>query len=524
MSPGVLLKRTLIFVHRWLGITLCVVFLLWFPSGIGMMYWDYPSVDAADRLERAAPLDLTTVKVSPSEASETLGNDASPGQIRLNTFDGRPVYRFGGRGGQQIVYADTGEEQLEVPMEMVNRAAEAWTGQSVSAAAVEELTDVDQWTVQQRLRDVAPLWKFSWPNGEQVYVSGNTGEVEQYTTTGSRLGAYVGAIPHWLYFTPLRKHGREWSQVVIWSSGIGTVASLIGIVVGLWMYSPAKKYRRAGSPTSIPYRGQKRWHTVFGLVFGLGAATWAFSGLLSMDPFPQRTNRPVGGGQQLGRNGAAAGPRSIPAALRSRPVMTAFARKPPQRALAELSSVRVKELELVSFADNAAYIATLDDGDTRVVPVDGDPMPGFNTEWVKEVVSNAAGRDNLAELRTLDQYDRYYLDRRRQRPLPVVLVRLNDEEQTRYYIDPKTARVVGSYSSRNWMSRWAYHGLHSLDFPWLYNYRPLWDIVVITFMVGGTALCVTSLILAWRVLGRKLRAIVPGAAARAPALSEDLVA
>ena len=49
-----------------------------------------------------------------------------------------------------------------------------------------------------------------------------------------------------------------------------------------------------------------------------------------------------------------------------------------------------------------------------------------------------------------------------------------------------------------------YHALHSLDFPWLYNYRPLWDIVVITFMLGGTALCVTSLVLAWRVLGRTL--------------------
>ena len=55
------------------------------------------------------------------------------------------------------------------------------------------------------------------------------------------------------------------------------------------------------------------------------------------------------------------------------------------------------------------------------------------------------------------------------------------------------------------MTRWLYHGLHSLDFPWLYNYRPLWDIVVIVFMVGGTALCVTSLVLAWRVLGRTLR-------------------
>ena len=36
---------------------------------------------------------------------------------------------------------------------------------------------------------------------------GNVREVVQYTTTGSRLGAYVGAIPHWFYFTPLRENG-----------------------------------------------------------------------------------------------------------------------------------------------------------------------------------------------------------------------------------------------------------------------------------------------------------------------------
>ena len=28
-------------------------------------------------------------------------------------------------------------------------------------------------------------------------------------------------------------------------------------------------------------------------------------------------------------------------------------------------------------------------------------------------------------------------------------------------------------------NRWLYHGFHSLDFPFLYYKRPLWDIVVI---------------------------------------------
>src|SRR5690606_9257507 len=72
-----------------------------------------------------------------------------------------------------------------------------------------------------------------------------------------------------------------------------------------------------------------------------------------------------------------------------------------------------------------------------------------------------------------------------------------------------TARVVSTYSSRNWVNRWAYHALHSLDFPWLYNNRPRWDIVVIAFMLGGTALRVTSLVLAWRVVGEKLTRMTP---------------
>jgi hypothetical protein len=79
---------------------------------------------------------------------------------------------------------------------------------------------------------------------------------------------------------------------------------------------------------------------------------------------------------------------------------------------------------------------------------------------------------------------------------------------TRYYVDPGTATVVGQYSARGWVNRWLYNGLHSLDFPWLYNYRPLWDIVVITLMLGGTALCLTSLVMTWRVLTRKAAALV----------------
>ena len=154
--------------------------------------------------------------------------------------------------------------------------------------------------------------------------------------------------------------------------------------------------------------------------------------------------------------------------------------------------------------------------------MNGEPRTEFDRGRIISIITEAARASGGADVTLLDHYDLYYLSRHRERPLPVILAELHDADHTRYYIDPKTARVVGNYSSRNWVSRFLYHGLHSLDFPWLYTYRPLWDIVVITFMLGGTALSVTSLILAWRVLGRKLKNAFGGAAGRDLAMSEDL--
>jgi len=393
---------------------------------------------------------------------------------------------------------------------MAIHIASAWTGQAATAAGLESIQEVDQWTVQGALRSIRPLWKFSWPNGEQVYVSGATGEVVQYTTSRSRFWAYLGAIPHWFYFTPLRRHQPEWSRFVIWSAGAGAIAAMLGIAIGIWMYSPFKRYRPNGAARSIPYRGQKRWHAILGLIFGLGAVSWAFSGMLSMDPFPTRGETP------RAERGA-----DIARALRGRFQFDAFESKSPREALLQLSDLKVKELDLTTIGQEPVYVAMIGRGDTWIVPVRGEPIREAGADRVIAIIRRSIAAASIAELRVLEDYDAYYLDRRHERPLPVVLLRLNDADHTRYYIDPKTARVAGNYSSRLWMSRWLYHGLHSMDFPWLYKHRPLWDIVVIALMAGGTALCVTSLILAWRVLARMVLRLF--GAGRDPAASEDLI-
>jgi PepSY-associated transmembrane protein len=489
--PAAFIKKSLIFLHRWIGVALCLLFAMWFASGIVLMYWDFPSVSAEDRLQRSPALDPSTIRLSPAEAAAGLDLEQAASRVRLNTFDARPVYRFTTDRGDRIVYADSGEEQVLVSPEMAQRIASAWTSQPAARAKQEFIEEPDQWTVQESLRELMPLWKYSWPNGDQVYVSDATGEVVQYTTSATRFWACLGAIPHWLYFTPLRKHGAEWSRLVIWASGIGAITAILGIAVGLWMYSPAQRYSNAGHPTSIPYRGQKRWHTILGLIFGIGAVTWAFSGMLSLNPFPTA----AGDSKRV----------DISAALRGRLQLEAFQTKDPREALKQFNTGPVKELELTALDGDPIYIATLARRETRIVPVSGDAITSIDPNRIIEVVK-AIRPEAVAEVRVLDGYDAYYLDRRHELPLPVVLVTLNDAAHTRYYIDPKTTRIAGIYSSRAWMERWLYHGLHSLDFPWLYKYRPLWDIVMISFMLGGSALSVTSLILAWRVLLRLVTA------------------
>ena len=191
--------------------------------------------------------------------------------------------------------------------------------------------------------------------------------------------------------------------------------------------------------------------------------------------------------------------------------MSDFSELSPKGVLSTVGDLHAKELSYTSFAGQPLYSLTLSDGSSRFVSLDGQIVTEFDREKIIWLIKKSVADPEKLELRTLEQYDAYYQDRTGRKALPVILALTNDAEATRYYIDPKTASVVGSYSNSNWVNRWLYHGLHSLNFPFLYNHRPLWDIVVITFMVGGTALCVTSLVLAWRAIGKKLRQVARGA-------------
>ena len=117
----------------------------------------------------------------------------------------------------------------------------------------------------------------------------------------------------------------------------------------------------------------------------------------------------------------------------------------------------------------------------------------------------------------LQEYDSYYYSRGRQTPLPILRVKFADADRTWIYVDPDVSQVVARIHKLDRVERWIYNGLHSLDFSFWYNRRPLWDIVVLTLMIGGLASSAIGMYLGIRRLRRNARELVTLPTAGAPA-------
>lgn len=84
--------RYLILTHRYLGIAVSLLLIVWFASGIVMMYaGGMPRLTPQERLERLPPLVLDDVKITPAEAAQRADSD---GALTLTSVMNRPAYRF----------------------------------------------------------------------------------------------------------------------------------------------------------------------------------------------------------------------------------------------------------------------------------------------------------------------------------------------------------------------------------------------------------------------------------------------
>ena len=249
-------RKLLILSHRYVGIVLGALVIMWFATGITMIYWGgMPRVTPEMRLDRLEPVDVARVQVSPAEAAARAGLDGA-GRVTLSTLLGRPAYRLGGRNAT-VVFADTGDVLDELTPAQAQAVAASFADVPLDRVRLDRtLYEVDQWTLQSPL----PLHKFRVDDaaGTELYVQPKTGEVAMLTTRSSRGWAWVSTIPHWMYFTALRTNQPLWYRLVVWTSALACVLSVLGLLLGVTQWRRTRPFRLAAA---LPYAGAMRWHS-----------------------------------------------------------------------------------------------------------------------------------------------------------------------------------------------------------------------------------------------------------------------
>ena len=447
--------RIILLVHRYLGVAIGLVMTLWCLSGFVMMYRGYPQVTAMQRLQALRPLDLAGARAAPD-----LGTAPIEG-FRIEMLAGRPVLRLASGGPRILDLRTGGSVPATGSADAAATATEFAGSQGVATAeTATQLIDEDQWTVEGASRR-GPVYRvaFAGPTGTVVYVAERTGAVVQATDRDSRLWAWLGAVPHWLYPTVLRRHGPLWQGVVVWTALIGVFLTVTGLYVGI------SKLRRTRRGLWSPYRGWWWWHHMAGLVFGLFTLTWVASGLLSMNPAGLLESAASETDQ------AAIAGQIAPADLRG---FLATYRAVPGAAILDSAPLGGRLFVIEQFKDG------------RRLRLDDQGRPALLGRGELQAALAAAGK-RPSELRLMTRPDLYYYPGYDQpAPLPVWIARGAGPGARVDYLDPVSGEVRLALDANARASRWLRTGLHDLDFPGL-RARPVWDLVTLALLAGVLA-------------------------------------
>jgi hypothetical protein len=466
-----ILWRALVIVHRYLGVAAGLLMLMWFLSGIVMMYVGFPQASERERLRALPPISWAACC---RFADGLIADNQQFGRAEVENLLGVPVLRLARllRPDQVIDLAQGIEKSIEMAdaQAVAVDAARRRNGEVVAAEEIEE----DQWTVG-RYHGELPLFRFAFDDPERttVYVSGSTGRMVLRTTATQRFWNWLGAVPHWFYPTALRTDGALWSRIVIWASIIGAFLTIFGLCLGI------AQFRRGKDGGLSPYRGLFYWHHAAGLVFGVVTLTFVASGLVSMNPWGFLDSR--GGGERARLEGPMPRWGEIRTSL---------------GALRE-HSVSAVSLSSARFNGRLYWLAADADGTVTRLDAAGNAAPLRDGD-LAEAAARLAGASGVAAQGLMSEEDAYYFANRDPVVLPVYRIVANDAESTRYYLDPTSGTLLQRADANRRWHRWLFAGFHRLDFAAWLRARPAWDIILITLMLGGIAVSATGVYLAFR--------------------------
>jgi uncharacterized iron-regulated membrane protein len=477
-------KTALFVIHRWLGIGMCLLFAMWFATGIVMMYVEYPELTTTERLANLPALKTAQIQLSPFEAAKSVTESVFSG-LKLTTVLGRPSYRFTTPSGQDhFVFADSGELLTSVDEKQALLAATQsgfhLPDETPSHAG---LVDLDQWTLSAGLDKHRPLHKIELNNASRgvLYISSSSGQVVRDTAKGERFWNWLGSTLHWIYPAILRQNNSLWRDVIVYVSLIAIMSVVSGAVIGFMRIRIRNPYR--GGKDCSPYKGWMKWHHILGLLTLALVSTYIFSGLMSMGPWGVFSSN-VSPRGQLARY---AGDLTLRLSNLTVPELVA-----PNEPIKEIHWHQIQSQPYYSLVRSATDRVAGDSSTKK-------------TQWlstrIEKAIPSLIPSATLTSSELITEQDDYYYSRHnRYRPLPVYRVKFDDPNASWFHIDAANGEVLNRVDNASRRERWLYNGLHSLDFQLLWKHRPLWDIIVIALSLIGFGFSVTSVVVGWRRL------------------------
>ena len=232
------MMRALILLHRWLGVAFCLLFAMWFASGIVMHFVPFPALTEAARFAGLAPIDLarasSTARRKPSLPADSAMSRACD---CCSEATARSIWSPAGRAVALARRRSFGCCRAFGRIGAGDRARITRARRSlehVERRRRRRLIPYDQWTVSEQFDRYRPLYRIALndASGTEIYVSSATGEIVLDTTRRQRAWNYVGSVAHWIYPTALRSHAAAWSRLVWWLSLLALIGATAGALIG----------------------------------------------------------------------------------------------------------------------------------------------------------------------------------------------------------------------------------------------------------------------------------------------------
>jgi uncharacterized iron-regulated membrane protein len=518
------MKRLLFEVHRWVGIALALFMLLWFFSGLVIIYAEPTTpfraqqlanadlllpesnwLSAGEAWERSAEqrkelaAAKTEKKAAPAAGNKPQTNGAEIVEARLRQQARDPVWLIEDQRGQHFALSAVDGKLHETSPEQALAIAAHWVNNKTGhlPTGLNYIESIDKPALLRNQEALRPFHRIAIDGlaGSELLISARTGEVVSDSTRIQRGFYWAG---NWVHlFRPLDLTGLADSRVTIltWTAFAVIVATLTGLIVGWLRWRPGFFGKKTYSDGRVhPYRNfWFKWHFWGGLIGGVLALTWGLSGFLNNNPWQlfspanpskEELQRYVGGDD---------------------PTVAKLWRAEPR--VRSVNEAEIVELLWRRLGNETVQLALTRDG--RRLPQSGSNFASdISDASLLAAVQRIAGDTPIAAQTLLQEYDSYYYLRFHRdvadRPLPVLRVDLGDAVGTHFYIDPQDGRLLSKQDSSRRVFRWLYSALHHWDFGWLYQ-RPLWDAWMLTWVLLGLTLSVTAVAIGWKRLVHTFR-------------------